>query len=245
MFSVRTGRSSRSSRKIACDVGHEAAAGRVRRAAARVLPVAGHAGQRVQQPDRVAAAGVALHAHRAADPGRPRRRDAPAELDDPLLGEAGQRRHAVGRELEDALAERLPADGVRGQVLVVLRAHVDDHPQQSERERGVGAGQRRQMLVGALGGARAQRVDRHHVRAALAAPPARTSTGGGRSSACSCPTAGSGWTRRTSPGPSRRRSRSCSGRPCVPATEQIVILWRDAPSTFHSRCPARPSSPWM
>ena len=84
------------------------------------------------------------------------------------LGEAGQRRHAIGRELEDALAERLPADGVRGQILVVLRVHVDDHPQQPERQRGVGAGERRQVLVGALGRARAQRVDRHHVRAALA-----------------------------------------------------------------------------
>ena len=54
------------------------------------------------------------------------------------------------------------------EVLAVLRAHVDDHPQQPERERGVGARERRQVLVGALGRARAQRVDRDDVRAALA-----------------------------------------------------------------------------
>ena len=33
--------------------------------------------------------------------------------------------------------------------------------------------------------------------------------------------------------------------PTRPATEQIVMSWRDAPSTFHSRAPARPSRPWM
>ena len=76
MFSVRTGRSQQVVAEERVDVGREAAAGRVRRAAARVLPVAGHAGMRVQHPQRVAAAGVALHAHRAADAGRPRGRDA-------------------------------------------------------------------------------------------------------------------------------------------------------------------------
>ena len=45
------------------------------------------------------------------------------------------------------------------------RALVEDDVQQAERERGVGAGQRREVLVGLLGGAGAQRVDRHHVRA--------------------------------------------------------------------------------
>ncbi len=32
--------------------------------------------------------------------------------------------------------------------------------------------------------------------------------------------------------------------PTRPAIEQIVMSCREAPSTFHSRWPARPSSPW-
>ena len=56
-----------------------------------------------------------------------------------------------------------------GEVVAVLGALVEHHSQQPERERGVGARQRREVLVRLLGGARAQRVDRHHVRARLLA----------------------------------------------------------------------------
>ncbi len=33
--------------------------------------------------------------------------------------------------------------------------------------------------------------------------------------------------------------------PTRPATLHAVMSCQDAPSTFHSRCPARPSRPWM
>ncbi len=64
-------------------------------------------------------------------------------------------------------AELVEADRVVGDVVAVLGAHVEHDVEQAERERGVAAGERREPLVGALGGARADRVDRDHVRAAL------------------------------------------------------------------------------
>ena len=146
----------------------EPAAGAVGGAAAGVAPVAGHAGQRVEEAQRVAAAGVALHAHRAADAGRARGRDALAERDDRRLVDAGDLGHPVRRELEDPLLELGPADGVLGEVVAVLRAAADDHVQQAERERGVGAWERREVLVRLRRGARLERVDRDDVRTLLA-----------------------------------------------------------------------------
>ena len=83
----------------------------------------------------VAAAGVTLHAHRAADARGPRVRDPLAERDDRGLVDAGDLGRARRRVLEDARLELLPAVRVRGQVLAVLGAAADDHVQQTERER--------------------------------------------------------------------------------------------------------------
>ena len=151
MFSVRTGLLAAGRRaQTPATFGVEAPAGRVRRAAARVLPVAGHARERVEHPQRDAAAGVALHAHACS--GCRSGRVVASRSPSATIRSSGRpviARHAVGRELQDALAGTRPSRRVCAlDVLAVLGAHVDDHVQQPERERGVGAGQRREVLVG-------------------------------------------------------------------------------------------------
>ena len=169
-------------------------------------------------PQRGAAAGVALHAHRAADAGRPRRREPLPELDDPLLGQPGDRGHAVGRELEDPLAERLPADacarpGTRGP-----RAPMSTiTPQQPERERRVGARQRRQVLVGLRSAVRV----RSGSIATTCAPCLRARQDElpqvvAARQRVRAPQQDQLGLRRTSPGPCRPRCRSCSVAPDAP-----------------------------
>jgi len=80
--------------------------------------------------------------------------EAPAEGDDSLARDSGDRAHALGRVLEDPPAERLPARRVGVDELAVLAAERDHDVQQPQRQRGVGAGDQRDVLVGALGGAR-------------------------------------------------------------------------------------------
>ena len=114
MFSVRTGRRSRSSRVHAGDV----RAGSARwSSTTRRRP--GTASRRSRPGARTASAARRRRRRGAACPCVQRMPVGRvvaircAELDDPLLGEAGDLRPRGRRELEDALLERLPADRVR------------------------------------------------------------------------------------------------------------------------------------
>ncbi len=76
----------------------------------------------------------------------------------PLLGDAGDRGHPIRRELADALPERLPAEGVAGDELVVLGPGGHHAVHQAKRKGRVGSGDGREVLVGALGAAGSDRV---------------------------------------------------------------------------------------
>jgi hypothetical protein len=146
----------------------EEAPGVVRRAAARIAPVAGHAGQACDRPHRHTAAAVALQADPEADARRPRMGDATAEGDDVVDRESGDARDALGRVLENALAKHVPAERVLRDELAVLRALGEHHVHQPERERRVGAGYGREVPVGRGRGPRADRIDRYDERALVA-----------------------------------------------------------------------------
>ena len=139
-------------------------------------------GMHVQRPQRHPAAGVALDAHRRADAGRARVGEPPAELDDRARrGRPADLGDALRRELEDALAERLPAERVARDVVAVLA-----RPRRARRAAARARARRRCPGSGArcssawLGRARAQRVDRRPRGRRPAWPRDRTSTGGGR-----------------------------------------------------------------
>ena len=163
--SERTGCGRRSSRTRRLAVAAEVAAGGVGEPAARQRPVARHRRDRGERAQRHPAAGVALDAHRGPDRGRPRRREPLAERDDPLHRQVADLGDPLGRERGDPLAVGVPADAALAQERLVVRAAADDLVHQAERQRGVGAGPRREVLVGLRGAARAHRVDHHEVRA--------------------------------------------------------------------------------
>ena len=82
----------------------------------------------------------------------------------------------------DALAEGVPPERVLLDELAILGAPGDHHVQQSERQRRIGARPRRQMLVGPIRAARADRIDHDDVRALAAGG----STAGSRFSGTRC-----------------------------------------------------------
>ena len=143
---------------------------RIERAAALVLPGAGHRRQ----------AGRGEHLHRAvalarkavAEPqiscassrrraGRNRRSALPAS---PVIAAA----HA-GVRLARCASSPAGIVGVARQVGAVGVAFLEQHMHHGAGERAVGAGQQRQMHVGQLGGAGAVRIDDDELRAALLA----------------------------------------------------------------------------
>ena len=95
---------------------------------------------------------------RAASERDARARPAGRSLGGPLDGPLGEARLELGPALR---AAREP--------LAILRALVEHDPHQPERERRIRARARGDVLVAALGRVRAQRVDRHDVRAAARA----------------------------------------------------------------------------
>ena len=66
---------------------------------------------------------------------------------------------ARGRKLEDPLAKRLPADGVRADEFPIFPAFGQHHVQQAKRERGICSGHRREVPVARRSGPRANRID--------------------------------------------------------------------------------------
>ena len=74
--------------------------------------------------------------------------------------------HSVARSRSGSDADRVALD-----VVAVLQAVAEDHVHHAQGQRGVGAGQEGQVLVRLLGGARAEGIDGHQLRARAAAPP--------------------------------------------------------------------------
>ena len=83
--------------------------------------------------------------------------------------EAGDGRGVRGRPFLRPLAQRLGADRVPLDVVAVFQAVAEDHVHHAQGQRGIGAGQQRQVLVRLLGRAGAEGIDRDQLRA----PPPR------------------------------------------------------------------------
>ena len=133
------------------------------------------------------------------------------------------------------------------QVLACPRAPMSsDHPQQPERERGVGA---RAAARGARRACSAVRVRSGSI-ATMWAPPSCAAehvlpgvvAAGQRVGAPQQDQLGVHERLRVH---ARRRCRSCTRRPRAPPPSRPSSCGARRPSTFHSRRPAWPSSPWM
>ena len=79
--------------------------------------------------------------------------------------DAGDRGSSLGRPRPHVLGQLGEPGGVRGDPLVVDQVVADDDVHHREDERGVGAGQRLDELVGGVGGDGAVRIDHHDARA--------------------------------------------------------------------------------
>ena len=221
----------------------EEPARRVGEPAAGQPPVAGDRGERGERAQRHAAARVALDAHRGADRGRPRRRDAAAERLDPLDGQVADRGRALGRVRLD-LARGTPPSPRCGRAGRPRRARRRGRRRASARARAPRPC--RAAARGARPPAAAVRVRTGSIDDEVRAGLARLQTNFQKwwwlvsgfepqrriSLACAKPSGSI-----VALVPSVRRS------PVVPAAEQIVIRWSLAPSVFHSRAPDLPSRP--
>ena len=127
--------------------------------------VAGQRGQGEDRAHRRTGAAVPLQAEAEADGRRPRVREPPAERDDALDREPAGLGRALDRPLGQARLELGPALAAAREPLAILRALVEHDAHEPERQRRVGAGPRREVLVAALGRVGAQRIDRDDVRA--------------------------------------------------------------------------------
>ena len=149
------------------DIDRIGARRRQQRAAGRIAPRADQRRQAGDGAHGVAAAGMALHAVVDAD----RRRPGRAVV-------ARQRDHRLGRQCRRCcatrsggysaarVAQRVEADRVAIDVVVIDEVLGDQHVHQAERERGVGARQERDVLVALFGRLAAIRVDGDELRAA-------------------------------------------------------------------------------
>ena len=127
------------------------------------------AGERRQAGDgahRGGAAGTAVEAVVETDGARAGAAVVARQLADRLGGQAGDGGSPVGRPFAHALGQRLEAEGVSGNVIVVEQVFGDQHLHHRQRQRAVGAGHRGEVKVGLGGGLGAPRVDHHEARAA-------------------------------------------------------------------------------
>ncbi|MCY1221265.1 hypothetical protein D9M72_333130 [compost metagenome] len=152
-------------------VDREEARGRQLQPARGLAPGAHQRRQARHRAHRLAAAVHALHAVVQADCHRL------ALAHRQLAVEAGQPFDVLGRDAADlgracrgvglrALAQRIEADGVAFNVVVVEQVVADQHMDQRQRQRAVGAGHRGDMAMALLGAQRAVRVDCHQRGAA-------------------------------------------------------------------------------
>ncbi len=113
-------------------------------------------------------AGVTLRADAEADQRRLHRRDLVRERADHVAGDVAEGGTALDRVVAEALDQLVVPDGVRAAPLLVGEAGVEQRAQDAERQRAVGAGQRREVLVGDARRAAAEGVDHDQLRAVAA-----------------------------------------------------------------------------
>ncbi len=133
--------------------------GREQDAARRVAPGPDQRGQAGDGARGHAAAGVPLHAVVEADRRRLRRAVVARELNDLLDRQAAGLRRPLGGILLDLFLQFFVAQGVPGNIVRIDQALGDQHVHHAERERAVGAGQRRDVLRALLRGQAAVGID--------------------------------------------------------------------------------------
>ena len=130
-----------------------------------MAPGAHQAGQHRHQAHGVAAAAHALHAVVQADGGGPGVRVVARQAAHLVGRDAAHRGHALGRPGQGLVAQLVPTVDVASDVVVVEPVVGDQLVHQPQRQRAVGAGQQRDVLVALLGRLGAARVDAHQLRA--------------------------------------------------------------------------------
>ena len=135
--------------------------------AARTLaPRPRHRGQTGDRPHRVAAATHALHPVVQAYRRLPGRAECAREIDDHLFLDAANLGRARRRVLCGARLQLIEAERVGVDVCAVDQVFADQYVDHGERERGIGAGFERDMLMTFFSGQRAIRIDRDQPRPA-------------------------------------------------------------------------------
>ena len=137
-------------------------------AAAAIAPRAGQGGQRGERRIRGGRAGVALGAHAQPQQRGPRARELARDALDRLAGDPADLGRSLDAPVLEGRQQLVIALGVSAAPLLVLEARVHDRAHHAEAERGVGPGQRAQVLVGHARGAAPERVHHHEPRAVLA-----------------------------------------------------------------------------
>ncbi len=157
----------RSGRSSAARIDGVGARARQQRAARGIAPRADERRQAGDRADRVAAAGVALQPVVHANRRRLRRRVLARKLRHGLRRRCRRcRRRARGGYSAARAAQRVEAQRVARDVIVVEEILGDQHVHHAERERGVRAGHERDVLVALLRGLAAIGIDRDQLRAA-------------------------------------------------------------------------------
>ena len=114
---------------------------------------------------RVAAAAHPLHAVIQPDGGRLRRAVSLRQRNDLRFGHATHRGRARRRPLHRAFAQRVPAQRVLRDVIVIEPIVDDELVHQRQRQGAIGARQQRDVFVAFVGGFGLARVDAHQLRA--------------------------------------------------------------------------------
>ena len=130
-----------------------------------MAPGTGQAGQQRDQAHRVAAAAHALHAVVQPDRRRRQRRVVARQAAHLVRAQAAFGRRALGGPGQRLRAQLLPAVDMPGDVVVVQPVLGDQLVHQAQRQRAVGAGQQRQVLVALVRGLGLARVDADQLRA--------------------------------------------------------------------------------
>ena len=143
----------------------QGARGGQQQAAGTVAPGAHQGRQAGDGAHGIAAAARALHAVVQADGGGRGGAIVARQLADLLHGQAADLGRALGRPLQGAGLEFLPAQRVARDVVMVQPAVRDQLVHQGQRQGGIGAGQQLQVLVAFVGGLGLARVYAHQARA--------------------------------------------------------------------------------
>ena len=148
--------------------GRRRGGGDVGAAAATVAPGAGERGQRGQRRVGRRRAEMPLGPDAETQQRGPRGGELPPHARDRLGVDPADRSPVLDRVGADRREQLVVAVGVGAAPLLVGEAGVEDRAHHADAERGVGAGQRAQVLVGHPGGTAAERIDHHDLRARLA-----------------------------------------------------------------------------